>query len=67
MTGETIAQRSGPPRVGGGERLRSAIETHGHRLVPPRPSSEVRIVFADPEDWATLRAAGLVLSQLLQL
>jgi hypothetical protein len=53
--------------VGGGERLRSAIETLVHRLVPPRPSGEVRIVFADPEDWATLRAAAsLVLSQLLQ-
>ena len=53
--------------VGGGERLRSAIEMHVHRLVPPRPGSEVRIVFADPEGWATLRgAAGLVLSQLLQ-
>jgi hypothetical protein len=49
-----------------GERLRSAIETHVHLLVPPGQSSEVRIVFADPEDWATLRAAGLVLWQLLQ-
>jgi predicted NBD/HSP70 family sugar kinase len=53
--------------VGGGERLRRAIEAHVHRLVPPRPGSDLQIALGDLGDRATLRgAAGLVLAHQLQ-
>jgi predicted NBD/HSP70 family sugar kinase len=54
--------------VGGGEALRSSIENHVRRQAFPHPGGEPRVVFADPDDYATLRgAASIVLSRSLDV
>ena len=54
--------------VEGGDRLRQAIARHVDDLVPARPGVEIRIAFGTPgEDAALLGAAGLILSNLLQV
>ncbi|QOV33156.1 ROK family protein [Streptomyces ferrugineus] len=54
--------------TGGGDTLRRAIEHHVHTRVLRHPGNTPRIVFADPQDHATLLgAAGIVLSHALRL
>jgi predicted NBD/HSP70 family sugar kinase len=54
--------------VGGGEALRSSIEDHVRRQAFAHPGGEPRVVFADPDDYATLRgAASIVLSRSLDV
>jgi predicted NBD/HSP70 family sugar kinase len=54
--------------VGGGEALRSSIERHVRRQAFAHPGGEPRVVFADPDDYATLRgAASIVLSRSLDV
>jgi len=54
--------------VGGGEALRSAIEQHVRDQAFAHPGGEPSIVFADIDDYATLRgAASIVLSRSLDI
>ncbi len=54
--------------VGGGEALRSAIEQHVRGQAFAHPGGEPSIVFADIDDYATLRgAASIVLSRSLDI
>jgi predicted NBD/HSP70 family sugar kinase len=54
--------------VGGGEALRSAIENHVRRQAFAHPGGEPHVVFADPDDYDTLRgAASIVLSRSLDV
>jgi predicted NBD/HSP70 family sugar kinase len=54
--------------VGGGEALRSSIENHVRRQAFAHPGGEPHVVFADPDDYATLRgAASIVLSRSLDV
>ena len=54
--------------VGGGEALRSSIENHVRRQAFAHPGGEPRVVFADLDDYATLRgAASIVLSRSLDV
>ena len=54
--------------VGGGEALRSAIEQHVRGQAFAHPGGEPSIVFADIDDYATLRgAASIVLSRSLDV
>lgn len=52
----------------GGEALRSRIEAHVRQMLPPHPAGPPHLTFSTLHDHATLLgAAGLVLSQTLQL
>jgi predicted NBD/HSP70 family sugar kinase len=54
--------------VAGGEPLRSAIEKHVRKQAFAHPGGPVRIVFADTDDYATVRgAAAIVLSRSMAL
>jgi len=45
--------------VGGGEPFRAAIENHVQNRAFDHPGSPVRVVFAEPQDYATLRGAAI--------
>jgi predicted NBD/HSP70 family sugar kinase len=52
----------------GGDLLREAIARHVRAMVPPRPDSTIEFIAGDAGDGAALLgAAGLVISELLQL
>lgn len=45
--------------VGGGEPLRTAIESHVRKRAFEHPGGQIRIVFAETDDYATLRGAAV--------
>lgn len=54
--------------VGGGEPLRAAIESHVRKRAFEHPGGLVRIVFAESDDYATLRGAAVsVLFRAMQV